>query len=352
MFELFLDVPAQWRSGPKQQAVFRHSFAAFARLLADTDAPFELRLNFSPGFLAPRHQEETLRLIETLSEALPQTAVASSFFTLEPDTVEPDQLAVLERYGSYSAVLLAPADLDGTAPSARQERLERIIGLGRSGRIRMPAARVVLYPGLAVDQLYQSVFRRFGFRSLDIRLPADAGDPSAIGETLIGLLKMWIEDDDPNLTITFFWHIILAMKIGAALCSGLPSDPTDPMALDIEADGSIRPHARHAADPAAPNWSLTDFDPVALQDHIDLLSEVPANCVSCCWQRICKSGEARHRYRPGQGYFHESAFCGALDDLYSETALWLRRSGLPLSVIDRNIAAPLAADAMADATPS
>ncbi|NUP02583.1 MAG: FxsB family radical SAM/SPASM domain protein [Nonomuraea sp.] len=146
--------------------------------------------------------------------------------------------------------------------------------------------------------------------AIDLLLPhANWGDPprAGYGDWLVAVFDRWYRAPKLETRIRFFEEIMHGLLGGRPRADGLGATPS--RVVVVETDGELEgPDSLKSAHESAAATGLSvlrhSFDDVPA-----LAPEPSETCLRCPVHRVCGGGLPAHRYRPGSGFGHPSAYC-------------------------------------------
>ncbi|MEW9554687.1 FxsB family cyclophane-forming radical SAM/SPASM peptide maturase [Nonomuraea sp. NPDC050783] len=146
--------------------------------------------------------------------------------------------------------------------------------------------------------------------ALDLLLPhANWGNPprAGYGDWLVAVFDHWYRADRLETRIRIFEEIMRGLLGGRPHAEGLGGAPS--RVVVVETDGEIEwSDSLKSSHESAAATGLTvlrhSFD-----DLPRLAPEPSETCLRCPVHRVCGGGLPAHRYRPGSGFRHPSAYC-------------------------------------------
>lgn len=146
-------------------------------------------------------------------------------------------------------------------------------------------------------------------------MTAPSVTPSQFADFMIELFDLWLQDDNPGVSIRYFDSILMAALGGKPRLCEFAGTCKD--FITIDTNGDIYPCDILTGDEGLKFGNVLEAD---LEDILETkehkafaeqVSERKPECSRCEWYYICRGGCSHYRYVFDQNLFDKNYFCGA-----------------------------------------
>jgi uncharacterized protein len=219
--------------------------------------------------------------------------------------------------------------------------IDKLILAGKEQKITAPSALCVVDPTAEGSKVYEHIVHVVGIKTLDFLMPDVTHDtphktPASVSAFMISAMRRWLLDDDPEIRVRTFRSALSLMTSGRSYLAGLGTGLA--LALTIGSDGQIdgddflKPCGEDLINTRL-NIRAVSFEQVFSHDRITTLNEslerLPEDCLECSFARVCKGGQATHRFSQVHGFDNRSVYCQAHFEMFELATTHLLRTGVP-----------------------
>lgn len=147
------------------------------------------------------------------------------------------------------------------------------------------------------------------------QMTAPSVTPSQFADSMIEVFDLWMQDDNPEVSIRYFDNILMGLLGGkprlcefAGTCSNF---------ITIDSNGDIYPCDSFIGDGGLKFGNIVDTDSQEIpesekyKDFVEMVTTVKSECLKCEWYPICKGGCPHYRYMFRQNFFDRNYLCEA-----------------------------------------
>lgn len=217
-------------------------------------------------------------------------------------------------------------------------------------KIYPPSALCVVDPSADGSVVYKHIVHEVGIRTLDFLMPDVTHDtveksPELVSEFMTAAMRCWLKDDDPTIHVRVFKSALSLLISGRSYLAGLGTALA--LAITVGSDGQV--DGDDFLKPCGENVVSTplyiqsaSFEQIfshiritALNEHLE---QLPDECAQCSFARVCKGGQATHRFSQLSGFDNKSVYCQAHFEMFELATLHLMTTGVPAEKLLRRLA--------------
>jgi len=167
-------------------------------------------------------------------------------------------------------------------------------------------------------------------------------DADTYTKFMCDLVDMWVERNDPEIRIGFVDQLLGLLVRGADGLGYSNEEQRQRTLFTISSNGElggqdderIASYAFGTGAIASGAFGLSDFYATPpLAKYIEARKELGANCATCCWQHVCKGGEAVsgnvQRYSAANGFANHSVYCRTIQAVLVKLTEFALSKGVP-----------------------
>ena len=211
----------------------------------------------------------------------------------------------------------------------------------------------VINPTYSAKKLFNHFVDELGIQGMDFLLPDTTHDTfknhphtaDDYGQFLCDLLEAWTTRDDPSIKVRILESTLRSFLGGSHMMLGLNNKTKESLAITISSNGELSPNdalrtavPEHMSIANAANTSLKDL--LAISSYKTLrraIEQLPTQCTTCCWSRICGGGFANNRFSRQNGFNNPSIYCSGLKTWYQKIANYLIQNGFTYEEIKQKV---------------
>jgi uncharacterized protein len=228
--------------------------------------------------------------------------------------------------------------------------IEKLKCAAENNKISPPAALCVVDPNADGALVYDHIVHEAGIRTLDFLMPDVTHDsvqksPEFVSEFMTSAMRRWLQDDDPTIHVRVFKSALSLMISGRSYLAGLGTALA--LAITVGSDGQI--DGDDFLKPCGENIVSTPlyiqsasfeqiFSHVRISTINERLDRLPNECAQCSFARVCKGGQATHRFSEANGFDNKSVYCQAHFEMFEIATLHLVSTGVPAEKLLRRLA--------------
>lgn len=216
----------------------------------------------------------------------------------------------------------------------------------KCGKISDIGALCVINPENDGRVIYRHFIDELHFSRIDFLLPDathdDTPNQSAekYGRYLCAILDEWTKDNNNGIVVRYLQSILRIMGGMRTTLISIGPELNDVYPITVSSNGEISPDDTLRIANSGKLMQLSDIWSISFKDFFELptlkklresKSNLPKECIECCWKKVCYGGSYIHRYSKENGFENPSVFCEGLKMIYAKSAAFLLKSGLPFS---------------------
>lgn len=214
----------------------------------------------------------------------------------------------------------------------------------QKGQISSFGVLCVINPLWDASKIYSHFTRELGIEKMDFLLPDYnqdnfTGSADAYGTFLCQLFDAWMKEERKGIFIRFFASIldVIINQYVPVPMLGNHRIITIASNGDLSPDDSLR-----GSNPEFMNTGLNVknsslnalFDQPIFKFLDQFEKQLPLECQTCCWERICHGGSFVHRYSQSNQFDNPSILCIGLKRFYRHLVKTLLQNGFPQEKIN------------------
>lgn len=237
--------------------------------------------------------------------------------------------------------------------------IKKLVDARKTGKLNQTIGTItVLNPDFDYKKIYRRLNKDLGVERYSFLFPDisyDSGFPVGIsaekyGDILCDIFDQWVLH--PGTSVRNIDTILSFFQIRIDHEGFVSSDDSDKLYLhnqiiviqsdgDLSIDDSLIPASKWRNLLARFNVRDTDLRTYLGQGFFEEISvarnQLPHDCQSCGWQRLCQGGDIENRFSENNAFDNRSIYCAAIDKFYGHVTKHLVKNGYPVKKIEEKL---------------